>query len=73
MQSVTQPEVARCLGQMLENQALHAGGVGVVSVQRASGSVIGREPRHVLGPGDTLLLLGLPQPLALAEEKLLTG
>ena len=73
LQSVTLPEASRRLGQTLENQALHAVGISVVPVRRASGGAIGPEPQHVLGPDDTLLLSGLPQPLALAEEKLLRG
>ena len=63
----------RCLGQTLEAQALHAVGVSVVSVRRASGGVAQPAPDHVLVAGDTLVLSGLPEPLALAEEKLLRG
>ena len=73
LQSVTLPEAARCLGQTLEDQALHAVGVSVVSVRRAQGGVIVPGPGHLLAAGDTLVLSGLPQPLALAEEKLLRG
>ncbi|MDO9072084.1 MAG: monovalent cation:proton antiporter-2 (CPA2) family protein [Rubrivivax sp.] len=73
LKSVTLPEAARCLGQTLDAQALHAVGVSVVSVRRASGGVTTPTPEHVLAPGDTLVLSGLPQPLALAEEKLLRG
>ncbi len=73
LQSVTLPEAARCLGKTLEAQALHAVGVSVVSVRRASGGVITPTPDHVLAAGDTLVLSGRPEPLALAEEKLLRG
>jgi CPA2 family monovalent cation:H+ antiporter-2 len=43
----------------------------VVSVRRASGAVSRPDEAMVLGPGDTLVLSGLPEPLALAEGKLL--
>ena len=73
LQSVTLPMATRCLGQTLEAQALHAVGVSVVAVRRASGGVAQPAPDHVLAAGDTLVLSGLPEPLALAEEKLLRG
>ncbi len=73
LQSVTLPEAARCLGQTLDAQALHAVGVSVVSVRRASGGVLAPGSDHVLRAGDTLVIAGLPEPLALAEEKLLRG
>jgi monovalent cation:H+ antiporter-2, CPA2 family len=71
LQSVTLPAAAPCLGRPLADQALHAVGVQVVSVRRASGPV--REPDEALQleAGDTLVLAGLPEALALAEEKLL--
>ena len=73
LMSVTLPEAARCVGQPLKAQALHAVGVSVVSVRRASGGVTTPGPEEVLRAGDTLVLAGLPEPLALAEEKLLRG
>ncbi len=73
LKSVTLPEAARCLGQRLDALALHAVGVSVVSVRRASGGVSNPLPDHPLAAGDTLVLSGLPEPLALAEEKLLRG
>ncbi len=71
LQSITLPEASRCHGQTLDAQALHAVGVSVVSVRRASGAVVAPAPTLVLSAGDTLVLSGLPEPLALAEEKLL--
>jgi CPA2 family monovalent cation:H+ antiporter-2 len=71
LHSVTLPEVARCLGQTLDAQALHAVGVSVASVRSAAGGVVPPAPAHVLLAGDTLVLSGLPAALALAEEKLL--
>ena len=73
LQSVTMPAAARCLGETLADLALPAVGVSVVSVRRASGGVVPADSSHVLAVGDTLVLSGLPEPLALAEEKLLRG
>ena len=69
--SVTLPAAAPCLGQPLADQALHAVGVHVVSVRRAAGPVQDGHDDLVLAAGDTLVLSGLPEALALAEEKLL--
>jgi CPA2 family monovalent cation:H+ antiporter-2 len=71
LQSITLPAAGACIGQTLADQALHAVGVLVVSVRRASGAVTPPEDALVLGAGDTLVLSGLPEPLALAEAKLL--
>jgi len=69
--SVTLPTAGSHLGQTLAEQALHAVGVSVVSVRRASGKVSTPDDTMVLSPGDTLVLSGLPEALALAESKLL--
>jgi CPA2 family monovalent cation:H+ antiporter-2 len=69
--SITLPAAAPCLGHALADQALHAVGVQVVSVRRASGPVQDARDDLVLSAGDTLVLAGLPEALALAEEKLL--
>jgi CPA2 family monovalent cation:H+ antiporter-2 len=73
LKSVTLPPAARCVGQALAEQALHAVGVTVVSVRQASGAVTKPSDDLVLGAADTLVLSGLPEPLALAEAKLLRG
>ena len=73
LKSVTLPEAARCLGQRLDALALHALGVSVVSVRHASGGVSNPQPDHPLAAGDKLVLSGLPEPLARAEENLLRG
>ena len=73
LQSVTLPEAARCVGQKLEHQGLRAIGVSVVSIRQAHAGVVAPTPQHVLAAGDTLVLSGLPEALALAEEKLLRG
>jgi monovalent cation:H+ antiporter-2, CPA2 family len=71
LQSVTLPMAATCLGETLGDQALHAVGVTVVSVRRASGAVVAANDELQLAPSDTLVLSGLPEALALAEAKLL--
>jgi len=70
--SVTLPPEGVCIGKTLAEQALTTEGVSVVSVRRgASSAVLQPDDGLRLGPGDTLVLSGLPEPLALAEEKLL--
>jgi CPA2 family monovalent cation:H+ antiporter-2 len=71
--SVTLPAAAACIGRQLGHLALHAVGVRVVSVRLAAGQVRDADDELRLAPGDTLVLSGLPEPLALAEEKLLGG
>jgi len=69
--TVSLPPAAASLGQRLGDLALHAVGVQVVSVRRASGQVLSAHDDLTLVGGDTLVLSGLPVPLALAEGKLL--
>ncbi|MDQ2735782.1 MAG: NAD-binding protein, partial [Pseudomonadota bacterium] len=69
--SVTLPSTGAGLSGTLGEQELLAGGVTVVSLRRASGSVLAPDASLTLAPGDTLVLSGLPEPLALAEERLL--
>jgi CPA2 family monovalent cation:H+ antiporter-2 len=44
----------------------------VASVRRASGAASRPDDEVLLAAGDTLVLSGLPESLALAEEKLLS-
>jgi monovalent cation:H+ antiporter-2, CPA2 family len=69
--SVSLPIAASSLGESLGTLALHAVGVTVVSVRRASGAVSHPQDELRLAAGDTLVLSGLPEPLARAEELLL--
>jgi CPA2 family monovalent cation:H+ antiporter-2 len=71
LSSVTLPPASACIGRSLGDLALHATGVTVVSLRLASGAVTAPDDRRTLAAGDTLVLSGLPEPLALAEEKLL--
>jgi CPA2 family monovalent cation:H+ antiporter-2 len=69
--SVTLPPAAGSLGRTLADLALHAVGVTVVSVRRATGAVTHPDDDLHLSSGDTLVLSGKPDALALAEAKLL--
>jgi CPA2 family monovalent cation:H+ antiporter-2 len=71
LRSVTLPPSAACIGRRLADLAFHAVGVQAVSLRRANGGVVEVDEGLVLAAGDTLVLSGLPEPLALAEEKLL--
>jgi CPA2 family monovalent cation:H+ antiporter-2 len=73
LSSITVPVAAACIGRPLGKLALHAMGVRVVSVRLAAGQVTAADDELPLAAGDTLVLSGLPEPLALAEEKLLGG
>ncbi len=73
LKSLTLPEAVGCLGQTLQSLALDSLGVSVASVRRAQGNVVAPSPGHRLQGGDTLVLSGLPEALALAEERLLRG
>ena len=73
LRSVTLPAAAAAVGERLGDLALHAVGVQVVSVREREGAVREADDGRVLAVGDTLVLSGLPEPLALAEAKLLQG
>lgn len=71
LRSVTLPPATPYAEQPLGDLALHAVGVSVVSVRRTSGAVVAAADKLLLDGGDTLVLSGRPEALALAEEKLL--
>jgi CPA2 family monovalent cation:H+ antiporter-2 len=73
LHSVSLPAAAASLGQTLGALALQTVGVQVVSVRRGSGQVVAAHEGLTLGAGDTLVLSGQPEPLALAEARLLKG
>ena len=70
--SVTLPAASPHAGRPLDDLALHALGVAVVSMRRANGKGLLVDGATLAG-GDTLVLSGMPAALALAEEKLLSG
>ncbi len=69
--SVSLPPACACLGKKLGDLALHAVGATVVSLRRAAGGVNKPDDALLLAAGDTLVLSGLPEALALAEARLL--
>lgn len=71
--SVTLPLASPLQGRTLADLVLHSLDVSVVSLRRASGAVLAPRDDLRLDGGDTLVLSGLPEPLALAEGRLLTG
>ncbi|MCV2360775.1 cation:proton antiporter [Paucibacter sp. TC2R-5] len=73
LRTVTLPASSAYVHQALGLLALHAGDVSVVSVRRANGAVVAADDQLLLNAGDTLVLSGVPEALALAEEKLLRG
>jgi CPA2 family monovalent cation:H+ antiporter-2 len=71
LKSVSLPEASPWAGQALDDLVLPAMGVQVVGLRRAGGSAHAPLPGERLAGGDTLVLSGLPEALALAEDKLL--
>ena len=71
LQSVTLPLAGRCIGRTLGSLALTELGLSVVSVRCASGGVLAPDPGYLLTGGDTLVLSGLPEPLARVEAMLM--
>ncbi|TSE28463.1 Glutathione-regulated potassium-efflux system protein KefC [Tepidimonas thermarum] len=63
------PTVGRTLGEL----ALHAVGVRVMGVRRATGRNEEPDDQLRLQGGDAVVLFGAPEPLALAENRLLAG
>ena len=61
------------MGKPLDELALAALDVQAMSLRRANGRVANVHEGHELAAGDTLVLSGLPEPLALAESRLLHG
>ena len=70
LRSVTLPPTGRCVGRTLGSLALAELGLSVVSARRASGGVLAPDLGYVLAGGDTLVLSGLPEPLARVEAML---
>ncbi len=73
LSTITLPLGAHALGRALSQFALHAQGVRVVSLRRSSGHAVDLASDPRLEDGDTLVLSGRPEPLAMAEEILLQG
>ena len=71
--SVTLPLGAKSAGRPLGHFALHSLGVRVVSLRRQEGKTISVTDQVLLEAGDTLVLSGQAETLAVAEEKILRG
>ena len=71
--SVTLPDACQAVRQTLATQALTELGVSVLSVRRRAGAVVAPDATLLLASGDTLVLGGLPEPLARAQARLLSG
>ena len=71
--TITLPPDAGSVGHPLSQFALKAIGVRVASLRRSSGQVVSLDGHPVLEDGDALVLSGIPESLALAEEMLLRG
>ncbi|MDQ3058932.1 MAG: monovalent cation:proton antiporter-2 (CPA2) family protein [Pseudomonadota bacterium] len=69
--SVTLTPGIKSIGQPLGTLALHSAGVRVVSLRRSNGKTIKVMKETGLQDGDTLVLSGSPEALALAEQALL--
>ncbi len=73
LQTINLPLGAHCLGRRLDDLALPAMGVRVVGLRRASGKQAELNEQTMLQDGDTLVLSGRSETIAVAEEKLLRG
>jgi CPA2 family monovalent cation:H+ antiporter-2 len=69
--SVTLPANSASVSRSLGDHPWSDDGVTVVSLRRASGAVLQPDDALRLASGDTLVLSGLPEPLARVEERLL--
>ncbi|NML42548.1 potassium transporter [Ramlibacter sp. G-1-2-2] len=73
LSTVTLTGEAGGLGRNLSELALLAQGVRVVSLRRSNGHTVDPATDPALKDGDTLVLSGRPEPLAMAEQALLGG
>ena len=69
--TVTLPPAAKGALRPLSAYALDTLGVRVLSLRRGQGAALGAEPGTLLQEGDTLVLSGRADALALAEQRLL--
>jgi CPA2 family monovalent cation:H+ antiporter-2 len=71
--TLTLPLGSRLHGKPLSSLALHAVGVQVVSLRHSDGKALEPLDDMLLEAGDTLVLSGKPEPLAVAEDKVMRG
>ncbi len=73
LSTTTLPMGARSIGRRLGDTALHAMGVRIVSLRRSSGKILAPADDLLFEGGDTLVLSGKAETLAVAEQMLLRG
>ena len=73
LSTLTLPLGSRSVGKPLGHLALHALGVRIVSLRRGSGKSMAPTDELLFEGGDTLVLSGKAETLAVAEQKLLKG
>ena len=73
LSSLTLPPDARCIGQRISQLTLPGVDVRIVSLRRRDGKVLSITQDPLVEDGDTLVLSGQIEALALAEQKLLAG
>jgi CPA2 family monovalent cation:H+ antiporter-2 len=73
LSTVTLPLGIKTVGRSLGSLVLSAANVRVVSLRRANGLAADAGDETLLESGDTLVLSGKPEALAVAEEILLSG
>ncbi|MEJ6021371.1 cation:proton antiporter [Ramlibacter sp. PS4R-6] len=73
LSTVTLPPEAGAVGRALDQLALNAIGVRIVSRRGPDGKALQPDDGSPLADGDTLVLSGRPETLAMAEERLLRG
>lgn len=73
LHSITVPPTAPAIGRSIGELALEEFGVGVSAVRRHGIRGLSPGPETRIHEGDVVVLLGLPQGLQLAEERLLKG
>jgi CPA2 family monovalent cation:H+ antiporter-2 len=73
LSTITLPPALKTAGCSLADMAFDTIGVRLVSLRRSNGQTLPLSAGMLLESGDTLVLSGKPEALALAEEKLLRG
>ncbi len=73
LSTVTLPLGSKSTGIALASLVLQGSGVRVVSLRRSDGKTMEPDGNTVLEGGDTLVLSGKPEALAVAEERLLSA
>ena len=73
LSSLTLPLGAVSIGKTVDQLALHALGVRVVSLRRSGVKAVAVDEQTALEAGDTLVLSGKAEALALAESRIMRG